>query len=189
MATNNRWTTGDTLTAAKLNTMVQQWGADADKPAPTLVGQSYLATDSLQVYISINGSTWTCYLPYYFYASDTLQNSHDAEAGGNYAAYTKVKTITINTSAFGSIRTSFDLRDSTAGKTSYAKIYKNGVAYGTEQSNTEVYATKTEDFTDDFVAGDTLELWIHRVWDVSNTYVRNFRLSYDFGKTISTTNS
>mgnify|MGYP000856854040 CR=1 FL=1 len=107
-------------------------------------------------------------------ASDNLLASHDAEQTMRGTSYVKLKTITIPSG--GQFRIKFDLHSSD-GFTACARIYRNGVAVGTERRTTSSsYVTQSEDISG-FQAGDTVELWARMIgtsnWDV---YVRNFRL-------------
>jgi len=71
-------------------------------------------------------------------------------------SYVKIKEITCPFS--GTYTIMFSIKG-TGGNYCYARIYKNGVAFGTEQStNTTVYTGKSENLT--FASGDTIELWI-----------------------------
>ncbi len=81
----------------------------------------------------------------------TEENSADA-------AYTKVKEIKVGRS--GSYRIRFDLACAAAAGTAYGRIYKNGVAIGTERSKVADvnYTTYTEDFTG-IVLGDLIQLY------------------------------
>lgn len=119
-------------------------------------------------------------------ASANLRNSHDAEATTALTAYTKLKTYTIPYGLLGQVRVDFDIHTD-SGSTDYARVYKNGVALGTEQSTTSLsYVTKTENITSNYSPGDTCELWGKAaVGDA--VYVRNFRLYYDDSPTVAVT--
>lgn len=105
--------------------------------------------------------------------SDNLIISADTERTTNSTTYVKLKEIQIGYNGF--YRTKFDLKKGTS--TGYGRIYKNGVAYGTEQTDlTGSYATKSEDLA--FVAGDTIELWA-RTGGSGDVYVQNFRIYGD----------
>ncbi len=122
--------------------------------------------------------------------SDNLRNSHDAEAETASGTYVKLKTMTFNAKLTGTIRVKFDLRDGDIG-TAYGKLYKNGVACGTEQSvSGSTPVTKSEDLTDTFSINDTLEVWGY-VTGGPACRVSNFRLYYDNSDitTVATTNS
>lgn len=114
-------------------------------------------------------------------SSENLRNSHDAEATTTELAYTKLKTITLTHGLLGTIRTKFDIKtsDAVGPTTAYGRIYRNGVALGTEQTDvTGDYVTKSEDITQDFAPGDTIELWVH-IDGTETVSVQNFRLCYD----------
>ncbi len=107
-------------------------------------------------------------------ASETLRASSDAVAQvSSNSVYVKKKAFTIVTS--GTYRVKFDMQSS-GSPTAYCRIYKNGVAYGTERSvTTSGYVTFTEDLY--FSAGDTCEVWIKA--DTTTAYVQNFRVFFD----------
>jgi len=109
-------------------------------------------------------------------ASDNLLKSDDAEVSHSTSTYTKYKTITVPAGLSSSqSRIKFDLRAGGAGFNSAARIYKNGVAFGTEQSTaSQTYVTKSEDLSG-FVGGDTIELWLRCVYGAPE-YARNFRV-------------
>jgi len=61
----------------------------------------------------------------------------------------------------GTIRCQFKLTCNNAGGNGYARIYKNGAAFGTHRADTDnVYSTYTEDL--DFAEGDTLQVFAYR---------------------------
>jgi len=110
----------------------------------------------------------------YIISNDVL-HSHDAVASSGSDTYTKVKTITIDTLNPSplTLRVSFDIRAGSSGKSVRGRIYKNGVAYGTEQSSSSSsWSTRTEDLS--FEQGDTIELWIRRI--TTTCYVQSFRV-------------
>ena len=83
-------------------------------------------------------------------ASANIRNSHNAEATSTSATYVKVKTITLTHGLLGQQRFIFEIKtsDSVTPETAYGKIYRNGVALGTEQSDlTGSYVSKSEDIT------------------------------------------
>ena len=115
------------------------------------------------------------YSQFFLSASDVLQVSADTERTNNNTSYALKKSIQI--ASGGTIRIKFDIKTSNSGYGAYGKIYKNGVALGTEQSNvTETYQTKSEDLQ--FSAGDTVELWV-KVDTPEDSIIRNFRIYYD----------
>jgi len=112
-------------------------------------------------------------LPAGIYPTEDLVHSNDTEITGiTDDVYTKKKEIVCSVN--GVIRVKFDYQQS-GGITTYARIYKNGVAFGTEQSTSSLtYVTETEDLL--FEAGDTIELWMKRSTPSGAMAVRNFRL-------------
>jgi len=91
---------------------------------------------------------------------------------------TKEKEITITENYNGSWRVIFDF----ASTNSSARIYKNGVAYGTLQTTTNsTYNTFSEDFIGiNILSGDTIELWLTRNEVFAVYSARNFRIEFDY---------
>lgn len=77
----------------------------------------------------------------------------------------------------GTIRIKFDLYTDDAGVTAYGRIYRNGVAVGTERSTTSTSAVTFSEDLSGWSRGDTLELWIKQGTNNSE-YIRggNVRL-------------
>jgi hypothetical protein len=120
-------------------------------------------------------------------ASANPRNAHDAEATSTSATYTLVKTITFPMGLIGGYRVTFDMKtsDSVGPTTAYAKIYKNGVAVGTEQTDvTGGYVNKSEDFFSTLNPGDTLELWVH-IDGTETVSVQNLKICYDDNPSVS----
>ncbi len=113
-------------------------------------------------------------------ASDTLRASSDAECTNNTTTYEKKKTFTMN--ADGAYRIKFWLAAS--GNTAYGRIYKNGVAFGTERSTTSASAVVfSEDLS--FSDGDTCELWIKNSNAGSTAYTGDYRAYFDMTREIT----
>jgi len=94
--------------------------------------------------------------------------------------YTKLKEIEFNDVA-GTIQVSFDLKSgsSSAGRSAYGRIYKNGVAVGTERSTLSTsYVVYTEDIA--VVPGDLIQLYCKQQNASYVAYCQNFKLNYDF---------
>ena len=85
--------------------------------------------------------------------------------------YHKAKEIVLNTG--GTIRTAFDYTGGQAGQC-LARVYKNGVAYGTERTATHGTVTYTEDLA--FAAGDLYQIYLFinggHSGSISNMYVK-----------------
>jgi hypothetical protein len=104
-------------------------------------------------------------------ASDVLKVSADIERNTVSGAYTKIKEVRI--ASAGGYRIKFALKSGTGGATSYGKIYKNGVAFGTERTTTSTtYTTYSEDLT--VSGGDLIQLYIHGN-TVDTAYGKEFR--------------
>lgn len=85
-------------------------------------------------------------------ASANVHNSFDAAAVSTSATYEKLKTITLPDGLLGSQRFLFDIGTNDSEVAAYGKIYRNGVALGTEQSSTSGIGSITA-FTGTPVAG------------------------------------
>jgi hypothetical protein len=85
----------------------------------------------------------------------------------------------------GQQRFLFDLKTSDITKTAYGRIYRNGVALGTEKTSTSLtYENQSEDITQTWNPGDTAELWIHND-GTGTTSVQNFQGAYDDSPTVA----
>lgn len=93
-------------------------------------------------------------------AGSTEQATNDSVETTTATSYTKIKTLTSMVS--GSWSTTFTLRcidDGGGGCTSTGRIYVNGVAVGTVQTqNNNIATAKAEDIVN-ISRGDTLEVW------------------------------
>jgi hypothetical protein len=107
-----------------------------------------------------------------FTEGDNLISISDTERSTTSSSYVKVKEFLINTT--GIYRIKFDLRSSIIGYNAYGRIYKNGVAFGTQRSNSGNYVSFTEDLQ--FSKGDTCELWISQSVSGGTCFAKNFRL-------------
>lgn len=111
--------------------------------------------------------------------SDDLLTSDDTEESTYQGTYTKLKEFTIPTGVkYAKFRIKFDIKSghNTLAQCK-AKIYKNGVGVGTEQTapNT-AWVNKSEDLDVYFKTADTLELWIYTTNTIYSAYCRNFRV-------------
>lgn len=121
-------------------------------------------------------------------ATSSLRHSSDAVVGGTGdgdLGYRIMKTITFTNGIRGTLRFNFEIRWAAAqASTAYGKIYKNGVAIGTEystgsSSTDSGYVSQTEAIAVVLNPGDTLELWMRADNGLSGMYCRNFRILYD----------
>ena len=121
-----------------------------------------------------------------FYAimpSNTLRHSIDAEENGQDTDYVEVKSFKCGLS--GWYRIKFDLKSSNASYTGYGRIYKDGIAFGTEQAQNGVdYVTKSEDLY--IPAGSLISLYVKVSSGSYYWLVQNFRVYGDYASAFST---
>lgn len=103
--------------------------------------------------------------------------THDTSKSISATSYTKAKTITV--SAAGRYRVSFGVLNDNSWMTSHIRIYKNGVAYGTERVVAATYANMT--FTEDleFAVGDAIQIYAYV--DTNQVFIKAFSLGLDLG--------
>jgi hypothetical protein len=123
----------------------------------------------------------------YTMAGDVLNNSNDTERSVTATSYTKIKEIKINERIDG-YRAKFDLTCK-AVELCYGRIYKNGIAIGSQHStSSNVYVTFSDDLSG-LVEDDLLQIYVYSPPDGANiVYVQNFRLYYTINIGRSTTN-
>lgn len=109
-------------------------------------------------------------------AGDILNSSADVETGTSSLTYVKLKEIqTIGYS--GVCRIKFDMHCGVLSNTASGRVYKNGVAVGTEHSSdTDAYQTFSEDIGG-FLADDLIQLYSKNAMGNMNK-IRNFRISH-----------
>jgi len=106
-------------------------------------------------------------------AGDILLQSADTQRTHDTTTYTKIKEMQL---AFrgGIYRIKFDLKGG-GGVPSYGRIYRNGGAVGTEQSDsTGSYVNKSEDISG-WASGDLVQLYA-KITSGGLAYVQNFRI-------------
>ena len=109
-------------------------------------------------------------------AGDKLISSSDGTVGGTDDAYTKIRETEIVKS--GALRIKFSLHTNNASHATYGRIYRNGVAVGTERSSVQ---TSAEEFSEDiagWTAGDLVQIYYHRS-EFNLSSVSNFRIYAD----------
>ena len=105
-----------------------------------------------------------------FTAGDNIVQSLPRVTYFNTTSYQPYKEVRINTA--GTYRVKFIMWNGSSTYT-YARIYKNGVAYGTERSLLgPSSATFTEDLT--FAANDLVSLRARGYHDYSEGYISNY---------------
>jgi hypothetical protein len=113
--------------------------------------------------------------------SDAVLTSNDAVKILTTTVYQKAKEMKIISNVYpdSRFRFKFDLAVSGAGgPIAYGRIYKNGVAIGTEWGEgASVWTTMTEDINiGNWQVDDTIELWLKTDVAGRNADCRNFRL-------------
>jgi len=110
-------------------------------------------------------------------ASDELRASADTERTYRGATYNKVKEIMIKRN--GTARIKFSLKCWNSSYPAYGRIYKNGIAFGTERS---ANSTGYTEFSEDLAVNknDLLQIYIKATYHESygQAYVSNFRIYY-----------
>ena len=130
-------------------------GTNGDKALTSLALRNIIATTAVQ--------------------SSNLRASLDAQSVNEEYTYIKVKAFTMKIS--GTVNVNFSMRTTHTNGSALGRIYRNGVAYGTEQINsTTTYVEYSETLY--FNAGDTCELWL-RGGGTIHMHVINFRLFFD----------
>ncbi len=117
--------------------------------------------------------------------SDTVRHSHDDVASTTSTTYVKIKTITFPNGLLGSQRFSFTLQSSNTLSMAYGRLYRNGVALGTEQSTNGGGSPTTQIITQDWEPGDTAEIWAKVGTAGYTTSVFNFRVLYNDSPTVA----
>ncbi len=121
----------------------------------------------------------------YITASDVLMNSDDTEEykyGQEYEVQKEFDPTLLNLHSNDSeFRIKFELKTSNVGNDVYARIYRNGVAVGTERmSISATYTTYSEDISG-WSEDDLIQLYTYSGAMGVRPYVQNFRVYGDIG--------
>ena len=113
-------------------------------------------------------------------ASDDLLTSDDTESTYDNTTYVIEKELgPVPDDVFedeSEFRIKFDIKSENGATTVYGRIYRNGVAVGTEQSTTSTtYVTKSEDISG-WSAGDLIQLYTKTGTSGVIVYVENYRV-------------
>ncbi len=120
----------------------------------------------------------------YIIASDVLMNSDDTEEykyGQEYAVQKEFDPLLLNLHSNDSeFKIKFDLKTSNFGNDVYARIYRNGVAVGTERTTiiSATYTNYSQDITG-WSEGDLIQLYTYSGAMGVRPYVQNFRVYGD----------
>ena len=115
-------------------------------------------------------------------ASDTLRASADTERSRGNTETTPTKMKEISTEYGGILRVKFEGKGQ-SGSQQHARIYKNGVAFGTLRTFTDAtYREYSEDLL--FEKGDLIQLYLWVSFSNSSyrAYGKNFRVYFDLQK-------
>lgn len=98
----------------------------------------------------------------------------DTERTSTANSFTKQKSIMVPRG--GTLRIKFDMKTSTGATNAHARVYRNGSAAGTDQTQDSTYTTKSEDISG-WTAGDECQLYVRNgSADMGITLVKNFRI-------------
>lgn len=112
-------------------------------------------------------------------AGNTLLISSDAiKSVSNPGSWTKAKEIKINRG--GTLRISFDMRDSQGANPANGQVFRNGVAVGTLRStNSSVFVTYSEDVSG-WAASDLCQIYVQSTGGAETVDIQNFRIYADW---------
>jgi hypothetical protein len=113
----------------------------------------------------------------YVGVSDVVILSHDADAGKATTSYSLAKTITLGSGLKPgrTLRIKFTLVSSSASILAYGRIYRNGVAVGTERSCLNTPTTYSQDITG-WSPTDTIQIYLKVGSTGAQSTVSNFRV-------------
>ncbi len=137
--------------------------------------------DAIKVYISPTVSeNVTATIGTLTTASENLRYSADSEnSSATQDTWVLLKEITI-TENIQDAQVKFDIKGSGVGSAVFGKVYKNGVAVGSQlQSNADgTYITVSENLTLSAVIGDEIQAYGYPRATLS-AYIKNFRIYFD----------
>jgi hypothetical protein len=174
------------------NLVSADFGAALKDPAAGTAGLRTLGTGAQQalpgnaVLTPPDGSVTTAKLADYavtlkkqgVIAGDDLVISNATERNSTSATYSKMKEVTVG--HYGTLRIKFDMKCG-GGWTAYGKVYRNGVAVGTERSSASTsYLTYSEDISG-WSPGDLCQVYGHVNGGSEGVSIRNLNI-YSDGK-------
>ena len=112
----------------------------------------------------------------YYTASNDLLKSNDPEYQDSSTNWTKIKEIQVPGGVVGSeFRIKFDMMKFAGAGSTYAKIYVNGIARGTEYGRSvATWSTKSDDING-IMALDLIQLYVKNDSGVTGKF-KNFRV-------------
>lgn len=158
----NKYVTNDDVASTATASKVVRRDSNADILVPATPTASTGATSKTYVDALIN-----------YTASDNLITSTDAETSSD-GDYTKARETKLWRA--GTVRIKFSIKINNPDFTSYGRIYLNGVATGTERTNSTMnYVEYSEDIT--ISAGDLVQIYIKSAG--GTVRLQNFRIYAD----------
>lgn len=123
--------------------------------------------------LTVNGYELTSNVRYA--AGDLLLYSDDTEVSTGSVSYILKKQAILPRA--GVLRIKFDIATTNATYATYGRIYRNGVAVGTEhyKEGSTDYETFSEDISD-WSRGDLVQIYIHGTTGPMTALVKNFRI-------------
>ncbi len=116
--------------------------------------------------------SWNLPAPVYAAGSSTIAVANTAENSGA-SSYTLIKEISVY--GYGTVRVRFDI--AATANTAYGKIYKNGVAAGTERSTTETTYKQYLENISGVEPGDLIQIYAYNANGPTNdVQIQNFRV-------------
>lgn len=118
-------------------------------------------------------------------ASDNLKYSYDTEETAAYSwpTYTLMSTITIPVAINGTQRVKVDIKTNQDEPEGHIDVHleKNGggTISGSDVTGNGTYSTKSWDVTEDWSAGDVLQVWARAYQFGDTMYTRNLRIYWD----------
>jgi len=110
-----------------------------------------------------------------YIAGDNIEISSDTIRNSTNTTYTKVKEIRI--ARAGTLRVKFNQSTQAVETTAYARVYRNGVAVGTEYTTnlTGGGVDRSEDISG-WSSGDLCQIYLKTTNAIHNSYCKNFRV-------------
>ena len=169
---SNKYVTNDDVSASIVSNRVVRRDGNGDVIVNNTPGGSGAAGS--KAYIDLGDPTIT---DNGVTVSNDLINSDDTEKSLTTNTYLKIKEVKISVapSTVTSLRIKFSIKTNSSGQNAFGRIYKNGVAIGTERENATPlsYVEYSEDLGT-FAANDLIQIYAHTNGGAT-VYCENFR--------------
>jgi len=184
------WTIQSTYIAKDTGTAATSSGM-APTDYPFYAGQTYANRATAPFRVTPAGTAIASkFITSYIIGSDIIGRI-DLQYSTSSATYVKLQQMTLGADIQGTktLRITFHLRSSGANNT-YARIYRNGVAVGTERNSPNATGSMFTEDISGWAAGDLIQVYAHGTSGTNTAYVKEFRLRgshFDFTNEVSTT--